>query len=165
MRSTLSHFLPYSHSLWCHQEGAWPQQWELIVQWAAVMGTSCCHHSKNSRVSSDHQMSRGTPGPSAVRKIGICIWIFLLSVHGLGFVAICLLWLYRVRDEDETCFAAWKLNSPYLCLASQFSVFPAVRHHPVCCSPWPLAYWDISKPGNTHFFWRRALSEYAFKVF
>lgn len=52
---------------------------------------------------------------------------FLLSVHGLGFAAICLLWLYRVRDEDETCFAAWKLNSPWLCFAAEFSMFPAVR--------------------------------------
>lgn len=127
MGSTLSHFLLCPSSLWCHQEGACPWEWELIVPWAAVVGTSCCHHSKSSGVISDHQVSMGTQGPTAVRKSGICIWIFLLSVHGLGFAAICLLWLYRVRDEDETCFAAWKLNSPWLCFAAEFSMFPAVR--------------------------------------
>lgn len=125
----MNHFLLCSHSLWCHQGGACPWEWEQIVQWAGGVCTSCCHHSKNSRVSSDPQMSRGTSQCSQ-KILDLHLNFFIIS----AWFRFCS-YLSQLLWDLLCCLEAKQpLNVPC------FWVFHVASSEasPVHCSPWPL---------------------------
>lgn len=137
-----------------------------------MVGTSCCQHSKSSRP----VQTIGCPGeprvPVQSGKLGSASDFFLLSVHGLGFAAICLLWLYRVRDGVRPgLLSGNEAAHNYALLLS----FPCAQQWGITQCAAALDHWHRGTLTSLcvhvcsylvihHVLWRRALSEYAFKV-